>query len=209
MIQRPITHVSEVVRKLCGELARGRTRDRVRSTQPLQTTIETRVTSNHRILYQGRDSQGENFFWKTCWNGILFFRYVWTTPISSFSQFNKSQQIFQQIFQQVFFFLWITPLLYTLYKTKLSIQVVCSYLHFVSNQMWELYPRWTVLRSGLCVVRSRCEGGSASHPIILLFLSVSSKEFHSCTDPSAFAAAGAGGNSFCLSSKTLCRVGTI
>ena len=41
--QQFITHVSKVVWKLCGELARGRTRDRARSTQPLQTTTETRV----------------------------------------------------------------------------------------------------------------------------------------------------------------------
>ena len=38
-----LTHVSEVVWKFCEDLARGRTRDRARSTQPLQTTAETRV----------------------------------------------------------------------------------------------------------------------------------------------------------------------
>ena len=50
MILQILTHVSEVVRKFRGELARGQTRDRARSTQPLQTPIETRVTEIGKSL---------------------------------------------------------------------------------------------------------------------------------------------------------------
>ena len=51
-------------------------------------------------------------YWKTYWNGILIFRHVSTTPISSFSQYNKSQEIFNTFFNNFFkkfLFLWITP----------------------------------------------------------------------------------------------------
>ena len=69
-------------------------------TDPSQLWVRREVLfpSMQKVDMQGRDSQEKNYwknYSKCYWNENLILRRVSTTLISSFSQYNKSQEVFQ------------------------------------------------------------------------------------------------------------------